>query len=103
MKKTILYLITFILFSGIFYYIQLPDYKEMSSNSFSTPLMKETTLNVIVYQYWQMDKLVHEIQKEHNKINGTPTTLIIRLYYSKWHILHGKEPFKIITFKHKIL
>ena len=38
-------------------------------------------LTVIVYKCWKIDGLIKDIENEHNKINGTPTTLEIKLYY----------------------
>ena len=51
--------------------------------SFSNGANRDTELQVIVYQYWNTDEVVQEIEAEHNQINGTPTTLIINLYHSK--------------------
>ena len=51
--------------------------------SFSNGTNRDTELQVIVYQYWNTDEVVAEIEAEHNQINGTTTTLIINLYHSK--------------------
>ena len=100
-KKSATILIIFFLSIGIFYYLSLPDYHVFNSMSFSNQDTRDTKLQVIVYQYWGIDELVQEIQEEHDKINGTPTTLEINLYYSKWHLRSGKEPFKTVLFKNK--
>ena len=50
-------------------------------------------VQVIVYQYWNTDEVVAEIEAEHNQINGTPTILTINLYHSKWSFHNGYEPF----------
>ena len=34
------------------------------------------------------------------KINGTPTTLEINLYYSAWLIRYGEKPFKTVVFEY---
>jgi hypothetical protein len=41
-----------------------------------------------------------KIETEHNKINGTPTTLEINLYYSAWLIRYGEKPFKTVVFEY---
>lgn len=100
-KKSAITLIISFLLIGICYYISLPDYQIFNSMSFSNQDTRDTELKVIVYRYWNIDELVQEIREEHNKINGTPTTLEINLYYSKWHLQSGKEPFKTVTFKNE--
>ena len=54
---------------------------------------RDTELQVIVYQYWNTDEVVTEIEAEHNQINGTPTILTINVYHSKWSFHNGYEPF----------
>lgn len=94
MKKKLLFVtIILILLAGILYYISLPDYLVFNSMSFSNGANRDTELQVIVYQYWNTDEVIAEIEAEHNQINGTPTTLIINLYHSKWSLQNGYEPF----------
>lgn len=100
-KKSAIILIIFFLSIGILYYLSLPDYHVFNSMSFSNQDTRDTELNVIVYRHWGIDELVQEIREEHAKINGTPTTLEINLYYSKWHLRSGKEPFKTVIFKNE--
>ena len=95
-KKRLVFLIA-VLF-GMVYYLSLPDYKVHSSISFSNGGTRDTELNVIVYQYWGMEELTERIKDEHNMINGTPTTLEIKLYYSEWH-LHRSNPFEIVLYE----
>ena len=70
--------------------MRLPDYEVYSSTSFSNGGNRDTVLNVIIYRYWGIDELAERIKDEHNMINGTPTTLEIRMYYSEWH-MHKSE------------
>ena len=78
MKKKLLFAtIILVLLAGILYYISLPDY--------------------LVYQYWNTDEVIAEIEAEHNQINGTPTILTINLYHSKWSFRNGYEPFYSTT------
>ena len=58
---------------------------------------RDTELQVIVYQYWNTDEVIAEIEAEHNQINGTPTILTINLYHSKWSFHNGYEPFYTTT------
>ena len=67
------------------------------SMSFSNGANRDTELQVIVYQYWNADEVVAEIEAEHNQINGTPTTLTINLHRSKWSFHNGYEPFYSTT------
>lgn len=69
---------------SILYYANLPDYLVLNSLSCSNGLNRDTTLKVVVYQYWNIDQLVSEIEEKHNKLNGTPTILTVELYPSKW-------------------
>lgn len=98
MKKKLLFVtIILILLAGVLYYISLPDYLVFNSMSFSNGDNRDTELQVIVYQYWNTDEVVAEIEAEHNQINGTPTTLIINLYHSKWSFHNRYEPFYSTT------
>ena len=81
MKKKLLFAtIILVLLAGVLYYISLPDYLVFNSMSFSNGANRDTELQVIVYQYWNIDEVVAEIKAEHNQINGTPTTLTINLH-----------------------
>lgn len=98
MKKKLLFIIIILIFlSGVFYYTSLPDYLVFNSMSFNNGANRNTELQVIVYQYWDTDKVIQEIEAEHNQINGTPTTLTINLYYSKWSFHNGYAPFYSTT------
>lgn len=74
-----------------------PDYLAFNSMSFSNGANRDTELQVIVYQYWNTDEVVAEIEAEHNQINGTPTTLTINLHRFKWSFHNGYEPFYSTT------
>lgn len=96
-KKLLLSIIILVLIAGVLYYISLPDYLVFNSMSFSNGANRDTKLQVIVYQYWNTNEVVEEIETEHNQINGIPTTLIINLYHSKWSLQNGYEPFYSTT------
>ncbi len=83
-----------------FFYISLPDYRIFNSISYSNQDTRDTTLKVVVYKYWEINDTIKKIEEEHNKINGTPTTLEINLYYSKLLIRYGKKPFKTVMFEY---
>ena len=55
---------------------------------------------ICFYKYWGIDETIRKIETEHNKINGTPTTLEINLYYSAWLIRYGEKPFKTVVFEY---
>lgn len=98
MKKKLLFItIILVLLASVLYYISLPDYLVFNSMSFSNGANRDTELQVIVYQYWNTDEVVAEIEAEHNQINGTPTTLTINLHRSKWSFHNGYEPFYTTT------
>lgn len=99
-QKILLLAIIIFLFINITYYIQLPDYYVINSVSFSSENTRDTEIKVVIYKYWNIDETIKAIEEEHNRINGTPTTLEIHLYFSKWHITHKAKPFKIIVFKY---
>lgn len=81
-------------------YTQSADYHVRNSMSFSNQGTRDTELTVIVYKYWGIDETIRKIETEHNKINGTPTTLEINLYYSAWLIRYGEKPFKTVVFEY---
>ena len=63
MKKKLLFAtIILVLLAGILYYISLPDYLVFNSMSFSNGANRDTELQVIVYQYWNTDEVVAEIE-----------------------------------------
>ena len=94
MKKKLLFVtIILTLLAGVLYYISLPDYLVFNSMSFSNGANPDTELQVIVYQCWNTNEVLQEIEAKHNQINGTPTTLKINLYHSKWSFHNGYERF----------
>lgn len=106
MKKKLLFAtIILVLLAGILYYISLPDYLVFNSMSFSNGANRDTELQVIVYQYWNTDEVIAEIEAEHNQINGTPTILTINLYHSNglfaMDMNHFIVPLSIIIKKKK--
>ncbi len=99
-KKFISIFFTLFLLAGVLFYLNLPDYHVFNSISISNQNTRDTTLEVVVYKYWDIDNIILKIEKSHNKINGTPTTLEINLYYSRWLIRYGEKPFKIVRFEY---
>lgn len=99
-RKFAITILIFLLLVVICYYISLPDYHVHSSMSFSNQSTRDTELTVIVYKYWGIDETIQKIVAEHNKINGTPTTLEINLYYSQWLIRYGEQPFKTVIIEY---
>ena len=83
--KVITTFLLFCLIAGICYYISLPDYHVRNSMSFSNQGTRDTELTVIVYKYWGIDETIRKIETEHNKINGTPTTLEINYVESRFN------------------
>ena len=68
--------------------------------SFSNQDTRDTRLSVTVYKYWGINDTIQEIEAEHNRINGTPTTLEINLYYPAWFPLDHSEPFKTVMIEY---
>ena len=76
MKKKIIATITMLCLLTVLYnYLRLPDYHITNSMSLSSADTRDTELTVIVYKCWGIDGVIKDIENEHNKINGTPTTL----------------------------
>ena len=82
-RKMVILLISVILLSAIYYYISLPDYVVVNSISFSSKNTRDTEIKVVIYKYHDIDNTVKAIEQEHNRINGTPTSLEMDLYYSR--------------------
>ena len=75
MKKKIIATITMLCLLTVLYnYLRLPGYHITNSISFSSADTRDTELTVIVYKCWGIDGVIKDIENEHNKINGTPTT-----------------------------
>lgn len=95
MKKKLLCIVSIILLAGLVYYISLPDFIIHNSMSFSydSGQIRDTDLRVISYKYFETESLIEDIEEEHNTINGTPSSLEINLYHSKWELTHGIGPY----------
>lgn len=97
MKKKLLCIVSIVLFIGLVYYLSLPDFIIHNSMSFSYDSdcgqIRDTDLRVIVYKYFETESLIEDIEEEHNEINGTPSSLEINLYHSKWELTHGIGPY----------
>lgn len=101
MKRKILIVITILCLSAVTYgYLRLPDYHIMNSMSFSTQDTRDTQLKVIVYKCWGIHDVIQEIEAEHNRINGIPTTLEINLYYPTYFLHDDRKPFKTVTIQY---
>lgn len=99
-KKLFIIVICFSIFVSITYYLNLPDYHVLSSISFSNNSTRDTEMNVVIYHYWKIDQIYIDVEKEHNKINGTPSSLTINLYLSKFFLKKGYKPFSSTTIKY---
>ncbi len=96
-KKVIIVTILLTLVAGWMYYERLPDYRVYHSYAMSGDNFRDVDIDIIVYKYYHSEKLYKEIELDHNRINPTPTKLVINLYYTKNAILKGKEPYTKIT------
>ena len=99
-RKMVILLISVILLSAIYYYISLPDYVVVNSISFSSKNTRDTEIKVVIYKYHDIDNTVKAIEQEHNRINGTPTSLEMDPYYSRWHPTHGSGQIKTVIFNY---
>ena len=86
---------------GLIKYLRLPEFHVMHSYSMSYTMQdgsrgRDTDLNVIVYKNRNDPELYKRIEYEHNRINGEPTELKLRLFKSKNDIIKGREPYKVI-------
>ena len=101
MKRKLIIVITILCLSAVIYgYLRLPDYHIMNSMSFSTQDTRDTQLKVIVYKCWGIHDVIQEIEAEHNRINGIPTTLEINLYYPTYFLHDDSKPFKTVTIRY---
>lgn len=58
-------------------------------------------LLTVLYNYLRLiDGLIKDIENEHNKINGTPTTLEIKLYYPTYYLHNNSKPFRTTTIEY---
>lgn len=82
------------------YHIQLPEYTVYWVFSTERADYKETDLHVIAYEIWHNQDMVERVAADHNKRNGAPDRLTVRLYSSQYNLEHGKE-FYIRTFEYE--
>lgn len=101
MKRKIIITIAILCLLTVAYgYLRLPDYHIINSMSFSTQDSRDTQLKVIVYKHWEIHDMIQEIEAEHNRINGIPTTLEINLYYPTYFLPNSSEPFKTVMIRY---
>lgn len=74
-----------IILTGWLYYESLPDFHIHRSFVKISDSGIETTLDVIMYKMFNNTELYQEIANEHNRINGTPDKLEIKLYFFGCH------------------
>jgi len=81
-----------------------PDYLAFNSMSFSNGANRDTELQVIVYQYWNADEVVAEIEAEHNQTELPPPLQSIYTVLNGLFIMdmnHFIAPLSIMTKKKK--
>ncbi|MBQ8558798.1 MAG: hypothetical protein IJ439_02300 [Tyzzerella sp.] len=99
-KVAMLILLIVVVFAGVVWYIDLPEYcinnsTVMSSNS---GRVVETTLNIVVYKNHYDEKMYERIAEEYCEINGTPTELVMKLYYSKEQMKGVNGQYRTVVF-----
>lgn len=90
-----------ILMIGIVRYKRLPEFRIRSAFSRSYTVVggqrcRDTDIKVVVYKNRYDDELYKRIEYEHNRINGVPTKLKMKLYKSQNDIVNGRNPYKTI-------
>lgn len=73
------------------------DYEVFHSFILSADNYKDVRISAVVYQDYHSRELYKRIEEEENRINGTPTKLTIRFYYSREDSKEGKEPYTTIS------
>ena len=89
-----------VVLAGVMWYIDLPEYCINNSMVMSSSGggVVETTLNIIVYKNHYDEKMYERIAKEYCEINGTPTELVMKLYYSKEQMKEVDGPYRTVVF-----
>lgn len=95
-KIILLCVVLFLVVGASWYYVSLPDYYIRNSYANSSgkgdTRRRDVELEVIAPKFYiDSEELMNKIRKEHNEINGEPTTLKINLYRSLWHFRQGKS------------
>ena len=86
---------------GLIKYLRLPEFHVMNSYSMSYTIKEwswglYTYFNLFLKNNINDPELYKRIEYEHNRINGEPTELKLRLFKSKNDIIKGREPYKVI-------
>lgn len=84
-RKRIPSVLIVILLTSFLYYESLPNFHIQRSFVKISDSGTETTLDVIIYKMLNSTELYQEIAYEHNRINGTPNMLEVRLYFLGYH------------------
>lgn len=71
-------------------YLWLPSYKVYRSFSTSDNLSRETELDIIVYDFWNIEEILSEIKDNNSMYSDKKNILVVNLYCSEWHLKHGK-------------
>ena len=85
----------------IFQIGSIQDFEIVSGNSFCTTNTRDTSIKAISWKWWKIEEIIEKIGEEYNRVNGEPTSLEIKIYFSRWHLQHGRRPFQTVLFQYR--
>lgn len=71
-------------------YDSLQDYKVYSSFNSTSGNYRETEMKIVVYKAHKIPHLYQDIAEKHNRLNGTPDKLTLKLYFTERAIKQGR-------------
>lgn len=100
-KKVVIRGLVALYFIFFIWYWRLPEYVECHSRRMSAANYEETTIDIVVYKARYNKYLYDDIAERHNRMNGTPDKLVMKLYYTKRGMRKGKEPYRTIVYDYE--
>lgn len=78
-------------------YIHIPDYQVVHDRNILTDQSREVELDVIIYKFWTAQSMAEEIATKHAQINGTPNSMVLKVYLSRYCLRKGYGPYTTIS------
>lgn len=83
------------------WYMRLPDYREYGSRVMTCSNYKETTIYVLVYKAHYNRYLYDSIAEQHNRINGQPDKLTMKLYFTELGLKSGRKQYRTVVYDYE--
>lgn len=86
---------------ALIWHMRLPDYREYGSRVMTCSNYKETTIYVLVYKAHYNRYLYDLIAEQHNRINGQPDKLTMKLYFTELGLKSGRKAYRTVVYDYE--